>query len=284
MKILYKSIILSCLFFSLTSHAQIKGKCVNTSGKGIAYVNISVKGKSIGTVSNQKGDFFLENLSIKENDSLIFSHLNFNKKTISIPLGVLEIELTHKVETLDEIVISHKKRKFKDKIVGTKIEDRGDVSFAFSRKGPLGVEAGKIIKVRKHKVYDLKNMQFTITEFGFKSATFRINFYNVIDGVVDIEKTNKTDLIYKINDYGIVKIDLSKQQLSFSNNFLVSIEWIDVEIDNKIEKKWRRIFIPMANYTGPMCGRSTAHQKWKIGGSRNNKGLGIHLEVTQYSE
>ncbi|MFD2725761.1 carboxypeptidase-like regulatory domain-containing protein [Hyunsoonleella rubra] len=282
MKLLNKSIILFCLFFSITSYAQIKGKCVDTLGIGIAYVNISIKGKSIGTVSNQKGDFFLEHSSIKENDSLIFSHLNFNKKIVSIPLSTQKIELTPKVETLEEIVVSNKKRKLK--IVGTKIEDRGDVAFAFTRKSPMGVEAGKIIKVRKNKVYDIKNMQFTIIEFGFKSATFRINFYNVIDGVVDLEKTNKTDLIYKIIDDGIVKIDLSKQDLSFSNNFLVSIEWIDLEIDDTIEKKWRRIFIPMANDTGPMCGRPTAHQKWKIGGSRNNKGLGIHLEVEQYSQ
>jgi hypothetical protein len=55
---------------------------VLTHGKGIPYVNISVKGKAIGTVSNLKA--FFENASVSENDYLIFSHLNFDRKTIGI--------------------------------------------------------------------------------------------------------------------------------------------------------------------------------------------------------
>ena len=281
MKLLYKSIILSFLFFSTATYAQIKGKCVDASGKGIAYVNIAIKGKSIGTVSNQKGYFFLKNSSIKENDSLIFSHLNFNKKTVSIPLSTQEIELTPKVETLGEITVSTKIKKIKT--VGTKIENRGD-SKIFTRSNNLGYELGKIIKVRKNKIYDIKNMQFTIEEFGFKSATFRINFYNISDGIVDLEKINRTDFIYKINSYGNVNIDLSKQHLSFRNKFLVSIEWIDFENDDDIEDGWKRIDIPLANDAGPMCSRKNVNEKWRIKRIRNNLGLGIHLEVEQYSQ
>ncbi|GAL65435.1 carboxypeptidase-like regulatory domain-containing protein [Jejuia pallidilutea] len=282
MKASYKSIILSCLFLSISSYSQIVGKCVDTSGKGIAYVNISVKGTSIGTVSNQNGDFYLKNKSIKENDSLIFSHLNFNKKTVSIPLSVKEIELTPKVETLEEIIISHKKRKFK--IVGTKTET-GDSKVIFSSKSKnKGNELGKIIKVKKNKVYDVKNVQFTIDRFGFQSVTFRINFYNVIDGDVDLEKINKTDFIYKANDYGNVKIDLLKQQLSFRNNFLVSIEWIDFEKNHYLEEKDNIITIPLVNDTGPMYSRDNVNQKWNKKRFGENLGLGIHLEVEQYSE
>jgi hypothetical protein len=35
---------------------------------GIPYVNISVKGKAIGTVSNLEGHFSIENASVSEND------------------------------------------------------------------------------------------------------------------------------------------------------------------------------------------------------------------------
>ncbi|GAL65436.1 hypothetical protein JCM19301_3896 [Jejuia pallidilutea] len=261
MKFLYKLIILSCLLFSITSYAQIKGKCVDTSGKGIPYVNISIKGKSIGTVSNQNGDFYLKNKSIKENDSLIFSHLNFNKKIVPIPLIVKKIELTPKVENLEEIVISHKKRKFK--IVGNQTQ-RGNSLYGIRAKHiGKGHELGKIIRVRKNKVYDVKNIQFTIERFGFNFATFRINFYNIIDGVVDLEKINKTNLIYKINDDANVKIDLSTQHLSFSNNFLVAIEWIDFEENHYLREIDKVITIPSVNHTGPMYFRSNKHPKWK---------------------
>jgi hypothetical protein len=282
MKFLYKLIILSCLLFSITSYAQIKGKCVDTSGKGIPYVNISIKGKSIGTVSNQKGEFILESSSLTENDSLIFSHLNFNKKTVSIPLSVKKIELTPKVENLEEIVISHKKRKFK--IVGNQTYI-GNILYAIRAKSmDKAHELGKIIKVRKNKVYDIKNVQFTIERFGFLSVTFKINFYNIIDGVVDSEKINRTDLIYKIYDYGDVKIDLSKQNLSFSNNFLVAIEWIDVEENHYLNKIDKIMTIPLVNHTGPMYFRNNIRPKWEKIRSRNNSSLGIHLKVEQYSE
>jgi hypothetical protein len=57
----YSQTIVFCLFiFSFFSYSQIKGKCVDENGKGIPYVNISVKGKAIGTVSNLEGHFSLK--------------------------------------------------------------------------------------------------------------------------------------------------------------------------------------------------------------------------------
>jgi hypothetical protein len=282
MKFILISIFLSCFFFPITSYAQIKGKCVDTSGKGIAYVNISIKGKSIGTVTNQKGDFYLKHPSIRENDSLIFSHLNFNKKTVSIPLGFKKIELTPKVETLEEVIFSNKKRKFKT--VGTKTQTGNSIYGIRAKTIEKGVQLGKIISVRKNKVYDVKNMQFTIERFGFNYVTFRINFYNIIDGVVDVEKINKTDLIYKIMDDGNVKIDLSTQHLSFCNKFLVSIQWIDFEENHYLREIDRIMTIPLVNDTGPMYFRSNKYPKWKKTRFPNNRSLGIHLEVEQYSE
>jgi hypothetical protein len=78
-------------------------------GKGIPYVNISVKGKAIGTVSNLEGHFSFENASVSENDYLI-SHLNFDRKTIGIPLKD-QIQLNAKVENLKEVIVSNKREK-----------------------------------------------------------------------------------------------------------------------------------------------------------------------------
>ena len=66
MKIYYKLIFFAYLFFASTSYSQIKGKCIDEFGKAIPYVNISIKGKPIGTVSNMKGYFSFENSSLKE--------------------------------------------------------------------------------------------------------------------------------------------------------------------------------------------------------------------------
>ena len=110
----------ACLFLTSSMYSQIAGKCVDNYGKGIPYVNISIKDKSIGTVSNSSGDFFIENSSINEKDSLIFSHLNFERKTKGIPLNTDVIQLDSKVHSLKEVVVSSKKRKYKEKIVGNR--------------------------------------------------------------------------------------------------------------------------------------------------------------------
>jgi CO dehydrogenase/acetyl-CoA synthase beta subunit len=49
-----------------SSYSQIKGKCVDAYGKEFPTVNISVKGKAIGTVSNLEGHFSFENASVSE--------------------------------------------------------------------------------------------------------------------------------------------------------------------------------------------------------------------------
>lgn len=278
----YKLLFIFCLLFSITSYSQIKGKCVDESGKGIAYVNISVKGKSFGTVSNLKGDFNFENFSFKENDSLIFSHLNFIKKTISIPLNIKEIPLSPKVESLEEIIVSNKRIKIKEKTVGTKTKS-GNVVLYYTSKN-LGAEIGKIIKVKKNKVFDLKNIKFNITDFGYKSATFRVNFYNISDGNIDLKKTNETDNIVKVTNKGMVKIDLSSQYLSFDNDFLVSIEWIDFEDKVNIQKEDKAIMFSSTVFSGPFIRRDNINLKWIKKKVKYNIGLGIHLKVEQYSE
>jgi hypothetical protein len=101
--------------------------------------------------------------------------LNFDRKTIGIPLKK-KIQLNAKVENLKEVIVSNK-RKVKEKIVGTKTETESLLIYFTSNS--LGTEIGKIISV-KRKVYDLKNVQFN-PELGYKSATFRINFYTIVE-------------------------------------------------------------------------------------------------------
>jgi hypothetical protein len=144
MKIHSKLLFIVCLFLASYSYSQIKGKCVDENGKGIPYVNISVEGKTVGTVSNANGDFFIANSSLKENNTLIFSHLNFEKKKVEIPLKTNEIQLHTKAESLKEVVVSSEKIKFKEKIVGTKSETDNLVTCFASNN--LGTEIGKIIK------------------------------------------------------------------------------------------------------------------------------------------
>jgi hypothetical protein len=283
MKIYFTSklLFIACLLLASSSFAQIKGKCVDQYGKGIPYVNISIKEKSIGTVSNLNGDFFIENSSIKENDAIIFSHLNFEKKTIKIPLKTNEIQLVTKIESLKEVVVSNRKRKFKEKIVGTKTETDKVVTCFTSNN--LGTEIGKIITVKKNKVYDLKSVQFNIPDFQYKSVTFRINFYEIKNDTISFIKENGKDNIIKITKSGMVKFDLTDQYLSFENDFLVAIEWIDFENNGNIKNEYNTIKFSSTVFSGPYVSRDNVNLEWETKKLIMNLGVGIHLKVNEYS-
>lgn len=271
----------ACLFLTSCMYSQIIGKCVDNYGKGIPYVNISIKDKSIGTVSNSSGDFFIENSSINEKDSLIFSHLNFERKTKGIPLNTDVIQLDSKVHSLKEVVVSSKKRKYKEKIVGTQTTNENIVTCFKSNN--LGTEIGKIINVKKNKTYDLKSVQFNIPVFEYKSATFRINFYTITNNTINLIKENGIDNVIKITKSGMVKFDLSDQYLSFENDFLVAIEWIDFENNGNIENEFNAIKFSSTVFSGPYVSRANVNLEWENIKLVLNLGVGIHLKVNEYS-
>ena len=271
----------ACLFLTSCMYSQIAGKCVDNYGKGIPYVNISIKGKTIGTVSNSSGDFFIENSSINEKDSLIFSHLNFERKTKGIPLNTDVIQLDSKVHSLKEVVVSSKKRKYKEKIVGTQTTNENIVTCFKSNN--LGTEIGKIINVKKNKTYDLKSVQFNIPVFEYKSATFRINFYTITNNTINLIKENGIDNVIKITKSGMVKFDLSDQYLSFENDFLVAIEWIDFENNGNIDNEFNAIKFSSTVFSGPYVSRANVNLEWENIKLVMNLGVGIHLKVNEYS-
>lgn len=282
MKIYSRLLFFACLLLFSSTYSQIKGKCVDQNGIGIPYVNISIKGKAVGTVSNMEGSFSIESSSITKNDYLIFSHLNFEKTTIGIPSKFEVIKLNAKVENLKEVIVSNKKRKVKEKIVGTKTEsDRVIIYFTSNN---LGTEIGKIITVKKNKVYDLQNVQFNLPQLAYKSATFRINFYTIVDGIIDMVKTNKTDNFIKVTESGMAELDLSDQYLSFENDFLVAVEWIDFENKANITNQDNAITFSSTVFSGPYVRRDNINLKWNNEKIKLNVGPGIHLKVKEYSK
>ena len=107
--------ILFCSLIALSQNVTIKGHIIASSdGLPVKDVNISVKGKTIGTSSNDKGNFILKNVSLP--CDLKISHIAFlskevslNKKDISKRNTInLNISLADKTTLISEIVIRAK--------------------------------------------------------------------------------------------------------------------------------------------------------------------------------
>ena len=69
-----------------SQEAEIRGKIQHAENKAsLAYVNIGITNKNIGTVSNSNGKFILRlNADMTESDTITFSHIGFSSKHIPV--------------------------------------------------------------------------------------------------------------------------------------------------------------------------------------------------------
>lgn len=281
MKKRYYYNVLFTILISIPSYSQIKGKIIDKlDNNPVSYANIIIKGKNFGTVSNENGEFYLNDKQFEKNDTLVFSHLNYETKYIFNFKENSDFELTQKEEKLREITITDKHRKIKEKTVGTKTESGKVILYFVSYS--LGGEVGKRINVPKKTTFDLNNVSFFIYDFGFKKANLRVNFYRINNDYVDIQNCNTTENIIEINQSGLVTLDLSNQNLSFDSDFITSIELLNYEIDPKVPKEKRVIDFSSTVFSGPFYNRTNIHLKWNEIKEKFNIGLGINLSVESY--
>ena len=103
------------ILFSLLLYTTVSGqtqdyKVISSATRvGIGFVNVGVMGKNIGTVTNESGSFNLDFADIDNNDSLRFSMIGYESKTLAVnqlkadPIKVVYLE--SKIYSLPELNI-----------------------------------------------------------------------------------------------------------------------------------------------------------------------------------
>lgn len=96
------------LLCSFLSQSQITGKVTDTENLPLQNVNVYVEGTFNGTTTNANGEFIIKVDTSKE-QILVFKFLGFEteKKTAGPDKSYLEVQLTEKVTSLDDVVISN---------------------------------------------------------------------------------------------------------------------------------------------------------------------------------
>ena len=282
MKVLnYIFTIIFFLVFTNTGPAQIIGRCLDSLNQPLPFINIALKNSPTGTVTDENGIFYFEKDLINTGDSLIISHIGYSKKTICVyNTDSIIVVLKPTEYKLKEINVSSTEVIYQnEKMIGTKATtDHVVIGFTSHQ---LGTEIGKLINVKKGKMYKVEKVFFTISHFDFKKATLRINFYNVDEERnAETERVNVNDFIKEVNNNESVEINVAKEGLLFENDFLVSVEWIDfIHKDSMEIKKDYNLFINSSVFSGPYFRRSNNTMKWRNNKVKYNLGLGIQLLV-----
>ena len=239
-------------FISVIVHSQekiISGKVLNfENSEPLPYVNIGIKNKTVGTVSNNNGLFKLSlNDKVTSKDTVIFSYIGFKteKYLVSELNKITEPILLHsKNMELDEVVVSSKKIKLKSKKIGRTSKGLGLTHmnyYSYYEKDVddrLSKERGMKLKIRRN--CHIEGLNFKITSNDFTSLKFRVNFYKTENGL-PTELLVKENIVFEIKDnfLGWFKVDLEPYKIYLKKDVeevAVTIQWLESVKKNEKSK------------------------------------------------
>ena len=226
-------------FFSYTQNI-LTGQIIDAKTKqGLAYVNIGIVGKNIGTVSAFNGDFRLKlpsnrayrgNSSRLEDSKLKISMVGYRSISISLREFKKKLKANDKVMLfpatieLPEVIVFPKFNKTKtigNKMAPTRFRDGFD-------EDVLGREGGIIVKLKKKfRPAQVLKFRVYIAYSTYDSIKFRLNFYDLKDKFPDQKLIQKDIIISSAVNEGAIEVDLEKYNIIVKDNFGVTIEWIE---------------------------------------------------------
>lgn len=242
--------------------------------KPVPYVNIGFINKTIGTVSNKSGRFYLryDESEIREQDIFQFSTIGYES------LQLTEKELFERLEKNNTILLQPKVYDKKEATIfetkaiqdslGYASYDSGIQSY-WSGKNALGTEIATLIKVNKKKT-KLHNLKFEIVENKADSVLVRVNIYD--------EKNKKPNtnilssaIYHKISrKKGEEIIDLSAYDITVNDDFVVSLELVAVYGKDIL-------FAVKAGRGGSSFLRLASQDRWKEG---RNEGVAFKIDTS----
>ncbi len=220
-------ILISILSFSSLSAQTLNGRIVDSLSVPIPYVNIGIKGQNIGTVSDENGYFSLELPTLKENSKIIISNIQYLPKEYTVKDFISLINLKKQIildenkQVLEEVVVTSQKLK-KDNL-GNKVTS--SMIEAGFKNNALGSEVGVKIKI-KHKPTYIDSFNFSITSCEYDSLFFRLNIYDIKDGMPHKNLLSKNIYFSSNVKKGKVSIDLTEYDIVINKDIIITIEYI----------------------------------------------------------
>lgn len=271
-------LLLSCcilsLFLSLPIGAQtfVIGQVIDAATKEpLPYVNIGLLNKNIGTVSDETGYFELEvNTEQNSRDTLRFSMIGFETKSYTlndfINQNEIEVYLTEKSTALDEVILSSKRKNYQTKILGNKTTSKSLYAAFTSNK--LGNEMGFIVRARKHPMI-LKKFNISLVENDYGPIKFRLNIYDVLNGLPNKTLLKDNIFIETEESSGIVSLDLTPYEIILDQDFFIAIEWIEDLGPGKL-------YFSGGFFGAPLFAREVSQGTWEKIGTAS---VGMNVEV-----
>lgn len=223
-----KTLLCLLLASNIAVHAKTASGIVleQSGGQPIAYVNIGVPGKDVGTVSNENGQYSISLEKVDVLDSLMFSCLGFEPFKIQVgeylSKNIQNVKLNRRIINLREVVIVPLNSKLK--FLGYQVKSSA-IQAGFS-DNDYGYECGVMMKNKKNAF--LKTLYLDVAVCNYDTVFYRLNVYKPA-GKNQFENILQQPVYINLTKEAIKKrtaIDLSKYNIVTDGDFLVTLEHV----------------------------------------------------------
>jgi len=198
------------------------------TGEKLAYVHIGVPGKNIGVISNDIGEFQLGFFNIKEDESIIFSTIGYEDKSIlksNIKSNNLVVKLESKSYELNEVEVTARENKpiklGRYKLTKNTTGQSGIDEFGFG--GEWGI---KITHTGEN--YYLEEINFHTKFNTVDSVLYRMNVYEVVNGIPGESKLQKAQFTKSYKKDKWISTNLLSHELYIKEDIIVTFELVRI--------------------------------------------------------
>ncbi len=223
MKFYFVSFLLLIFANSLLAQSTVSGLVLDASTKvPIPYVNIGVQKESLGTVSDNEGQFSLKNIATEK--VLTFSSIGY--ESLDLKVGEMSenasVELSPVTYEIGSIEVKATRFNGEEKRFGLQNKTRGP-SVAYGNP-QLGTEIGALIGIDKPTY--IKSANFVLNHAKGDSLLLRLKIYDYKDGVIGENLLTENILIQEKQRKGVISVDMRPYNLILNNHVLFALEWI----------------------------------------------------------
>lgn len=252
------------LFLHLESFGQVlTGHILDYStAEPLIYASIGVIETTIGTITNEEGNFRLDIKNLPVNSIVKVSMIGYHAQTFSIDQINKQdtIHLERLTYNLPEVIINPESKLRK---IGITKFSLGTVCGWGGNDFGKGWEIGTRINLGDSPKR-LKSLHIRINKQSFDSSVFRLHLRDIVDSLPKNELLKNNILITITNKTGWATFNLSKYNLVFQGQIALTLEWIKViglDMDKLMISKGTNQSFPAVTFNVKQKGGIT-YTKW----------------------
>ena len=252
-------------FPAFTQGALLTGRVQAQGSKAtIPYVNIGVRGKNMGTTTDENGEFSLRVPSHLVNDTLTLSAIGFQEQALSIAKisGNQQhlFVLAEKPTALNEVVVLG--RTAKTRRIGTTTHNPVLWGRVMKNETHDMVEFAKLIPLA-NTPSELVQAHIFLRYPTVDTVVFRLNFYRAADGLPAERLIEQPVLVRTAIQNGWLSIDLTKYALTLKTDFFLGFEFLPEKPLVVPTFKQGPVFSYGGQFGGAAISRTSSLGTWK---------------------